>query len=79
MNRASESAKERLFTVIEQLSEEATEELLDFTESLMAKEKTRKSRPKFTQEKDPILEYIGGVSHGTLAKNIDDELYGGNS
>jgi len=79
MNRASESAKERLFTVIEQLSEEATEELLDFTESLIAREKTGKSRPKSAQEKDPILEYIGGVSHGMLAKNIDDELYGGTS
>jgi hypothetical protein len=26
--------------------------------------------------KDPILEFIGGVSHGSLAKDIDNELYG---
>jgi hypothetical protein len=25
---------------------------------------------------DPILDYIGGVSHGSLSANIDDELYG---
>ena len=25
---------------------------------------------------DPILEYIGGVSHGSLARDIDSELYG---
>ncbi len=27
-------------------------------------------------EDDPILKFIGGVSHGELAQNIDDELYG---
>lgn len=25
---------------------------------------------------DPILDYIGGVSHGSLSANLDDELYG---
>jgi hypothetical protein len=25
---------------------------------------------------NPLLEFIGGVSHGTLAHNIDEALYG---
>ena len=74
MNIASKTVKERLFTIIDQLSEEAKSEVLDFTESLLTREKIK----KFGKRKDPILEYIGGVSHGTLARNIDSELYGGN-
>jgi len=79
MKRTSELIKERLFTVIEQLSEDATEEVLDFTEFLLAREKGKKIKPKSAPENNPILEYIGGISHGTLAKNIDNELYGDNS
>ncbi|MFQ6039284.1 MAG: DUF2281 domain-containing protein [Candidatus Poribacteria bacterium] len=79
MNRINESVKERLFTVIEQLPEEITKEVLDFTESLLARERVERLKPKFSPENNPILEYIGGISHGTLARNIDDELYGGNS
>ena len=26
--------------------------------------------------RDPILDYIGGISHGSLSANIDEELYG---
>jgi len=78
MNRTGELIKERLFTVIEQLSERATKQTLDFTESLLARERIKKSEPKSGSKNNPILEYIGGVSHGTLAKNIDNELYGGN-
>jgi hypothetical protein len=29
-----------------------------------------------TPERDPILKFIGGVSHGSLAHDIDRELYG---
>lgn len=25
---------------------------------------------------DPLAEFIGAVSHGSLAANLDDELYG---
>jgi hypothetical protein len=27
-------------------------------------------------KKDPLLKYMGGVSHGSLAKDIDRVLYG---
>lgn len=79
MNKTNETIKERLFTLLEQLSEEETKEVLDFTEFLLKKEKIKRPEKRASSENDPILEYIGGVSQGALAKNIDNELYGGNS
>jgi Uncharacterized protein conserved in archaea len=41
--------------------------------------KTKKSKtekPNPDPKKDPILNLIGDVSHGSLAKDIDKELYG---
>jgi hypothetical protein len=31
---------------------------------------------KLNLEEDPILKFIGGVSHGSLAREIDKTLYG---
>ncbi len=46
-------------------------------EFLLAKERHKKNgKLDLEPEKDPILEFIGGVSHGTLAKDIDNDLYG---
>ena len=72
--------KERLFTTIEEIPEDKLEELLDFMEFLLEKERHRKNGILYLDpDKDPILEYIGGVSNGFLAKNIDSELYGENA
>jgi len=49
--------------------------LLDFAEFLLAKEYQKIGQTPSSEE-DPILDYIGGVSHSSLAKNIDKELYG---
>ena len=38
-----------------------------------------KSGSSIDPGRDPILEFIGGVSHGSLAKDIDRELYGENA
>jgi len=72
--------KERLHTTIEEIPESKLGEILDFMEFLLEKER-RNSKKSFDRdpEKDPILEFIGGVSHGSLAKDIDNELYGENS
>ena len=69
--------KERLLTTIEEIPESKLGELLDFMEFLLEKERHRK-KGKLNLEpgKDPILEFIGGVSHGSLAKDIDSALYG---
>ncbi len=69
--------KEKLLTTIEEISESKLGEILDFTEFLLEKERHKKGgRLDLDPGKDPILDYIGGVSHGALAKDIDSELYG---
>lgn len=46
-------------------------------EFLLEKERNKKKGELDIEPgKDPILEFIGGVSHGSLAKDIDSELYG---
>jgi len=71
--------REQLVREIEKLSEVRLQEVLDFVEYLLSKE--QKSRAveldgDLDPAKDPILKFIGGVSHGSLAQNIDRELYG---
>jgi hypothetical protein len=71
--------RERLLSTLEALPESRLEELLDFVEFLLTREH-RKNKPTrevdFDPAQDPILEYIGGVAHGSLAQDIDRELYG---
>lgn len=69
--------KKKLLTTIEEIPENKLGELLYFTEFLLEKERRKKERRSpLDLKKDPILEFIGGVSHGSLAKDIDVELYG---
>jgi hypothetical protein len=71
--------KERLIKELERLPEERLGEVLDFVEYLLMKEGRRptpKPPEELDPEKDPLLEFIGGVAHGSLAKGIDEELYG---
>jgi hypothetical protein len=72
--------KERLLTTIEEIPESKLGEALDFMEFLLEKER-RSTNRRFDLDPmgDPILEFIGGVSHGSLAKDIDHELYGENA
>ncbi len=69
--------KQRLLTTIEEIPESKLGEVLDFMEFLLEKERNqKKGKLDLDPGKDPILEFIGGVSHGSLAKDIDSELYG---
>lgn len=69
--------KERLLTAIEGIPKNKLGEVLDFMEFLLVKEQyKKKGKLVLDPGKDPILEFIGGVSHGSLAKDIDKELYG---
>jgi hypothetical protein len=71
--------KERLYTAIEKIPESKLGEVLDFMEFLLKKERnSTQKRFDLDPLRDPILEFIGGVSHGSLAKDIDNELYGEN-
>jgi hypothetical protein len=69
--------RERLRTTIEEIPENKLGELLDFMEFILEKARHPKGEElDLAPGKDPILKYIGGISHGSLAKNIDNELYG---
>ena len=67
---------------VEHLPDKMLAEVFDFVSYLLAKaERERRAENEEGREldpqKDPILRYyIGGVSHGSLAKDIDRELYG---
>ncbi len=76
----AEGLKERLVKELDRLPEERLREVLDFEEHIIVKEsKSLTSEPleELDPEKDPILKFIRGVSHGSLAKDIDEELYEG--
>jgi hypothetical protein len=34
------------------------------------------AQPATKADHNPLLDYIGGVSHGSLSANLDEELYG---
>lgn len=76
---AVEALKKRLIGELEKLPEERLREVFDFVGYLRARE-TREaetmSPESLDPKKDPILKFIGGVSHGSLAQGIDEELYG---
>ena len=64
--------KQRLLTTIEEIPASKLGEVLDFMEFLLEKERNKKKGELDIEPgKDPILEFIGGVSHGSLAKDID--------
>jgi len=71
--------KEKLIEEIEKLPEDRIQEVLDFVGYLRtkeAKEVLERVEEGLGPQKDPILKFIGGVSHGSLAHEIDKELYG---
>ena len=74
--------RQRLLAELEGLPENRAQEVLDFVRHLRTREKKREvSAParELDPEQDPILQFIGGVSCGSLARDIDKTLYGGMS
>jgi hypothetical protein len=70
---------EKLTAAAERLPAAKAQEVLDFVEFLLAKEEQSKATGVIESDpgKDPILKFIGAASHGSLAHNIDSDLYGG--
>ena len=69
--------RQRLLAELEGLPENRAQEVLDFVRHLRTREKKREvSAParELDPEQDPILQFIGGVSHGSLARDIDKAL-----
>jgi hypothetical protein len=69
--------KEQLVRELARLPEERLHEVLHFVESLLRQEQQARA-DTLPQERDsapdPLLQYSGGVAHGSLARNIDQEL-----
>ncbi|MFM6189131.1 hypothetical protein [Planktothrix sp.] len=74
------SVKQEILNLIEQLPENKMPEVLQFVNfliycqnqsfSLNLDDKTSKD-----SQVDPLAEFIGAVTHGSLAQNIDQEIY----
>ena len=79
MDTTSSIVKERLIEEIARLPEDKLSEVLDFVGYLLSKAQqaaVKEADGQLSPAQDPILTFIGGVSHGSLAKGIDNELYG---
>ena len=71
----SDTLRNILLKEINQIPDDYIQEILDFTEFIT--EKRRKQGEKKNKENNNLWhEFIGGVEHGSLAHDIDKELYG---
>lgn len=72
------SLREQVIQQIKKLSESDLREVLDFVESLPTKQRSpfpSEIAEALDPRQDPLLQYIGDVVHGSLAREIDEELY----
>ncbi|HXD34682.1 MAG TPA: hypothetical protein VN643_26425 [Pyrinomonadaceae bacterium] len=72
----TEALKDKIVQEISNLPPEKLGDVLDFVSNLAGNEKQSNGAKSSAAEKDPILRFIGGVSNGSLAHEIDGELYG---
>ena len=79
MGTVNSMLKERLIEEIARLPEEKLQEVLDFVGYLLSKKQRTQAvvqERELDPAKDPLLKFIAGVSHGSLVKDIDNDLYG---
>ncbi len=68
------TTKKAVFEAIEQLPEQHLADVLLYIQQL-ANIQTTVTKP-LTSIRDPLADFIGVVSHGSLATDLDNELYG---
>jgi hypothetical protein len=78
MMTETEKLVNKIVQEIDHLPEESLHEVLDFVARLSNGNASEgiKADAAGAPEHDPIFKFIGGVSHGSLALDIDRELYG---
>ncbi|MBC1222546.1 hypothetical protein GNF10_33410 [Nostoc sp. UCD121] len=69
------TTKQAILEAIEQLPEQHQEDVLRYVQQLALTQKSPFSYSP-TDSSDPLANFIGAVSHGSLAANLDSELYG---
>jgi hypothetical protein len=75
----TEGLRDRLVRQIDNLPEDRLREVLDFVAGICALEAPSgglTSEPGIDPANDPVLKFIGGAQRGSLARDIDEELYG---
>jgi hypothetical protein len=75
----TEALRDRLVRQIDNLPEDRLREVLDFVAGICALEAPSgglTSELGIDPANDPVLKFIAGASHGSLASGIDQELYG---
>ena len=76
------NTKEQIRVALDRLPEEKHEEVLDFIEFLQqrldaaSEEPSENGQENLDPSENPLRDFIGSVSHGSLAQNIDEDLYG---
>lgn len=75
------SLKQELLVKIARLPENRLREVLDFASFLLVQEQHEPDNGQEIEsaldpDQDPLLNYVGRISHGSLAQGIDKELYG---
>lgn len=69
------TTKQAIFEAIEQLPEQHLADVLRYVQHLVRTQKSTQPTPP-NSSTDPLATFIGAVSHGSLAANLDNELYG---
>ncbi len=64
------TTKQAIFEVIEQLPEQQLENVLRYVQQLA--DRNPQNQNPTTSSNDPLANFIGAVSHGFLAANLDD-------
>jgi hypothetical protein len=75
------SVKQEILNLIEQLPENKMPEVLQFVNFLIYCQNQSFSlnlddKKSKDNQVDPLAEFIGAVSQGSLAQNIDEDIYG---
>lgn len=71
-----ETLRIKLAENVSHLPEDKLQKAFDFIASLLGSNGANYQLQDYPSGRDPLLDYIGGVSHGSLSANIDDDLYG---
>lgn len=78
---AVQKLKKSLLIKIGELPEYKLQEVLEFVNLILLNEPqsdsiSREKKRGMTSRNDSLKKFIGGVSHGSLAEKIDEDLYG---
>jgi hypothetical protein len=65
----------KIVEALDALPKARRREVLDHVESLRKREERRPETGERDPTENPLLDFIGGAQHGSLAQDIDEELY----